>query len=48
LGFELGRIVHIREGARFLGNPDSGRIDQAGRNGKESLSAEAPRRTLDF
>ena len=30
MGFEPDRIVHIREGARFLGNADLGRIDQAG------------------
>ena len=30
MGFQPGRIVHIREGARFLGNADSGHIDQAG------------------
>jgi uncharacterized protein (DUF362 family) len=30
MGFEPRRIVHIREGARFLGNIDLGRIDQIG------------------
>jgi uncharacterized protein (DUF362 family) len=30
MGFEPSRIVHIREGARFLGNADSGHIDQVG------------------
>ena len=30
MGFEPRRIVHIREGARFLGNTDLGRIDQVG------------------
>ena len=30
MGFEPGRIVHIREGAQFLGNADPGHIDQAG------------------
>jgi uncharacterized protein (DUF362 family) len=30
MGFEPGRIAHIREGARFLGNTDPGHIDQVG------------------
>jgi uncharacterized protein (DUF362 family) len=30
MGFEPRRIVHIREGARFLGNTDPGHIDQVG------------------
>jgi uncharacterized protein (DUF362 family) len=30
MGFESRRIVHIREGARFLGNTDPGHIDQVG------------------
>jgi uncharacterized protein (DUF362 family) len=30
MGFEPSRIVHIREGARFLGNTDPGYIDQVG------------------
>ena len=30
MGFEPRRIVHIREGARFLGNADPGHIDQIG------------------
>jgi len=30
MGFEPGRIVHIRESARFLGNADPTRIDQVG------------------
>jgi uncharacterized protein (DUF362 family) len=30
MGFEPGRIVHIREGGRFLGNADRMRIDQVG------------------
>ena len=30
MGFEPQRIVHIREGSRFLGNADHGNIDQAG------------------
>ena len=30
MGFESSRIVHVREGARFLGNVDTGRIDQVG------------------
>ncbi|HZC23837.1 MAG TPA: DUF362 domain-containing protein [Candidatus Binatia bacterium] len=30
MGFEPGRIAHIREGARFLGNLSSTLIDQAG------------------
>jgi uncharacterized protein (DUF362 family) len=30
MGFEPRRIVHIREGARFLGNADRMRIDQVG------------------
>jgi uncharacterized protein (DUF362 family) len=30
MGFESSRIVHLREGARFLGNADPGRIDQVG------------------
>jgi len=30
MGFEPSRIVHIREGARFLGNTDPGHIDQVG------------------
>jgi uncharacterized protein (DUF362 family) len=30
MGFEPGRIVHIREGARFLGNAAPGIIDQVG------------------
>ena len=30
MGFEPSRIVHIREGARFLGNAEWGHIDQAG------------------
>ena len=32
MGFESSRIVHIREGARFLGNADPGHIDQVGEN----------------
>ena len=30
IGFESSRIVHAREGARFLGNADPGHIDQVG------------------
>jgi uncharacterized protein (DUF362 family) len=30
MGFEPNRIVHIREGSRFLGNASQGLIDQAG------------------
>ena len=30
MGFEPRRIVHIREGARFLGNTDPGHIDEVG------------------
>jgi len=30
MGFEPRRVVHIREGARFLGNAEPGRIDQVG------------------
>jgi uncharacterized protein (DUF362 family) len=30
MGFEPGRIVHIRESGRFLGNADQMRIDQVG------------------
>ena len=30
MGFEPGRIVHIREGSRFLGNASPALIDQAG------------------
>jgi len=30
MGFEPGRIVHIRESGRFLGNADGMRIDQVG------------------
>ena len=30
MGFEPNRIVHIREGSRFLGNSSQGLIDQAG------------------
>jgi len=30
MGFEPSRIVHIREGSRFLGNASQGLIDQAG------------------
>ncbi len=30
MGFEPRRIAHIREGARFLGNTDPGRIVQVG------------------
>ena len=30
IGFELSRIVHIREGSRFLGNAAQGLIDQVG------------------
>jgi uncharacterized protein (DUF362 family) len=30
MGFEPGRILHIREGSRFLGNAPQGLIDQAG------------------
>ena len=30
MGFEPGRIVHIREGARFVGNAAPGSIDQVG------------------
>jgi len=30
MGFEPGRILHIREGSRFLGNGPQGLIDQAG------------------
>ena len=30
MGFEPGRIVHISEGAQFLGNVDLGHIDQIG------------------
>jgi len=36
MGFEPGRIVHIREAARFLGNADSGHIDQAGETVKRA------------
>jgi uncharacterized protein (DUF362 family) len=30
MGFEPDRIVHIREGSRFLGNASQGLIDQSG------------------
>jgi len=30
MGFEPRRIVHIREGGRFLGNSRSERIDEVG------------------
>jgi uncharacterized protein (DUF362 family) len=30
MGFEPNRVVHIREGARFLGNSSPGLLDQAG------------------
>jgi uncharacterized protein (DUF362 family) len=30
MGFEPDRIVHIREGSRFLGNSSSALIDQVG------------------
>jgi uncharacterized protein (DUF362 family) len=30
MGFEPGRVVHIREGSRFLGNASQGLIDHAG------------------
>ncbi len=30
MGFEPSRIVHIREGSRFLGNASPGLVDQAG------------------
>jgi uncharacterized protein (DUF362 family) len=30
MGFDPSRIVHVREGARFLGNADPGHIDQVG------------------
>ena len=30
MGFDPGRIAHIREGSRFLGNASPGLIDQAG------------------
>jgi uncharacterized protein (DUF362 family) len=30
MGFEPGRIVHVREGARFLGNTDPVYVDQVG------------------
>jgi Domain of unknown function (DUF362) len=30
MGFDPSRIVHVREGARFLGNTDPGHIDQVG------------------
>jgi hypothetical protein len=30
MGFEPSRIVHIREGARFIGNASSALIDQVG------------------
>ena len=30
MGFEPGRIVHVREGSRFLGNASPALIDQAG------------------
>jgi len=30
MGFEPERIVHIREGSRFLGNSSRALIDQAG------------------
>jgi uncharacterized protein (DUF362 family) len=43
MGFEPRRIVHIREGARFLGNADSGHIDQAGETVK---SPSTPFRAL--
>jgi uncharacterized protein (DUF362 family) len=32
MGFEPGRIVHIREGSRFLGNVSAALIDQVGEN----------------
>jgi len=37
MGFEAGRIVHIREGSRFLGNASPGLVDHAG----ETLNAPA-------
>jgi len=30
MGFDPNRIVHIREGSRFLGNDDPALIDQVG------------------
>ena len=30
MGFDPGRIVHIREGSRFLGNGSHALIDQVG------------------
>jgi uncharacterized protein (DUF362 family) len=43
MGFEPRRIVHIHEGARFLGNADPGHVDQAG----ETVSLPAtPFRTV--
>ena len=30
MGFDPSRIVHVREGARFLGNADPGHADQVG------------------
>jgi uncharacterized protein (DUF362 family) len=30
MGFEPGRIVHVREGSKFLGNTSLGLVDQAG------------------
>jgi hypothetical protein len=37
MGFETNRIVHVNEGARFLGNASLARIDQAG----ETIKAPA-------
>ena len=33
MGFDPSRIVHIREGARFIGNASSALIDQAAETG---------------
>src|SRR6266498_1663958 len=30
MGFDPSRIIHVREGARFLGNADHGHVDQVG------------------
>ena len=30
MGFDPEKIVHIREGSRFLGNPEPANIDQVG------------------
>jgi uncharacterized protein (DUF362 family) len=37
MGFDPGRILHLREGSRFLGNAKSERIDQVGENASHPI-----------